>query len=168
MLRCLRQVTGVGLALFAALASQPVLSQYSSDIDIYTYPPSATNASNVLFILDSSANWNANNGQQRCYYRENGVLTTDGPTTNSKKFSTEQCALYNTIDALPIAAGDQPLFNIGFMLFNTTNVSTGARAIKAFTPVNAAGKATSLQIAALGRPGYRIEIEAFAARTARK
>jgi enamine deaminase RidA (YjgF/YER057c/UK114 family) len=27
---------------------------------------------------------------------------------------------------------------------------------------------TSLQIAALGRPGYRIEIEAFAARTARK
>lgn len=141
MLRSILQVTGAGLALFAALVSMPATAQYSSDIDIYSSPASGVNAPNVLFILDNSANWNANNGQASCYYKENGVTTTSGPATNGKKFSIEQCALYNTIDALPIGPGDAPLFNIAFMLFNETNVGAGARVVKAFTPVTAAGKA---------------------------
>lgn len=112
-----------------------------SDIDIYGQSPSGANAvPNVLFVLDDSANWNANNGQAQCYYNENKVPTTTGPTTNGKKFSIEQCALYNVIDALDIGPNDTALYNIGIMVFNNTNVSTGARVIKALTPLTAAGK----------------------------
>jgi len=113
-------------------------AQYSSDIDIYS-AAGGSGVANVLFIIDNSANWNANNGQGPCYYEG-----TQGPTTNGKKFSVEQCALYQVIKGLSVGAGDVPLFNIAFMVFNETNVGTGARVIQAFTPVNAAGKTTLL------------------------
>lgn len=113
-----------------------------SDIDIYGKSADSSGKSipNVLFILDNSANWNANNGQTACTYKDNGVDTGVGPTTNGKKFSIEQCALYNVIDSLQTAADGSALYNVGFMLFNETNVSSGARVIRALTPLDAAGK----------------------------
>ena len=129
------------LTLAAGLIfAQTAHAQYSSDIDIYASNSGSSDLPNVLFVLDNSANWNANNGQSNCYYKENGVLTTTGPSTQGKKSSIEQCALYNVIDALPTGPGGAALFNIGFMVFNETNVSTGARPIKAFTSLTAAGK----------------------------
>jgi type IV pilus assembly protein PilY1 len=129
------------LALAAGLMmAVPGFAQYSSDIDIYGSTSASGDLPNVLFVLDNSANWNANNSQPNCYYKENGVLTTTGPSTQGKKSSIEQCALYNVIDALPTGSGGAALFNIGFMVFNDTNVNTGARPIKAFTPLTAAGK----------------------------
>lgn len=130
------------LALAAGLVvAVPGHAQYTSDIDIYGGTPASGDVPNVLFILDNSANWNADNSQPDCFYKENGVLTSVGPTTNSKKFSIEQCALYNVIDALPTApTTGAALFNIGFMVFNGSNVDAGARPLKAFTPLTAAGK----------------------------
>lgn len=123
------------------MAAVPGHAQYSSDIDIYGSTPASSDVPNVLFVLDNSANWNANNNQAACFYKENGVLTADGPATNSKKFSIEQCALYNVIDALPTApTTGAALFNIGFMVFNGSTVGAGARPLKAFTPLTAAGK----------------------------
>ena len=131
----------VYLTLTAGLMlATPGHAQYTSDIDIYGSPSSSTDLPNVLFILDNSANWNANSGQPNCFYKENGVITATGPSKQGKKSSIEQCALYNVIDALPTGAGGAALFNIGFLAFNDTNVDTGARPIKAFTPLNAAGK----------------------------
>ena len=132
---------GIFLALAAGLlTTMPGHAQYTSDIDIYGSPPASTDLPNVLFILDNSANWNADNSQPNCYYKENGVLTTTGPSKQGKKSSIEQCALYNVIDSLPTGTGGAGLFNIGFLAFNDTNVDTGARPIKAFTLLNAAGK----------------------------
>lgn len=121
-----------------ALVAGSASAQYSSDIDIYTALGNA-GVANVLFIIDNSANWNANNGQGPCLYEPG-----EGPTTNGKKFSIEQCALYKVIKDLNVGAGDVPLFNIAFMAFNETNVGTGARVIQAFTPVTATGKTTLL------------------------
>ena len=134
--------SGVFLTLAAGLMlALPGHAQYTSDIDIYGSPSSSTDLPNVLFILDNSANWNASNGQPNCYYKENGVTTGTGPFKQGKKSSIEQCALYNVIDALPTGTGGAALFNIGFLAFNSVNVDAGARPIKAFTPLNATGKA---------------------------
>ncbi|MBB2777081.1 UNVERIFIED_ORG: type IV pilus assembly protein PilY1 [Comamonas terrigena] len=126
------------LCMLWGLVAGSASAQYSSDIDIYS-AAGGSGVANVLFIIDNSANWNANNGQGPCYYEG-----TQGPTTNGKKFSVEQCALYQVIKGLSVGTGDVPLFNIAFMVFNETNVGTGARVIQAFTPVNAAGKTTLL------------------------
>lgn len=126
------------LCMLWGLLAGSVSAQYSSDIDIYS-ASGGSGVANVLFIIDNSANWNANNGQGPCYYEG-----TQGPATNGKKFSVEQCALYQVIKGLSVGAGDVPLFNIAFMVFNETNVGSGARVIQAFTPVNAAGKTSLL------------------------
>ncbi|MGA8786933.1 MAG: pilus assembly protein PilY, partial [Polaromonas sp.] len=123
-------------ALYAMAA--PSHAQYTSDIDIYS-GTSGGAVPNVLLILDNSSNWNAAL-KEDCFYKENGVVSTVKPSKGQTKAGIEQCALYNVIDALPIGKNDTPNFNIGFMLFNETNVDAGARAIKAFTPLNAAGK----------------------------
>lgn len=121
------------------MGAVPAHAQFTSDIDIYSATGGGGTAPNVLFILDNTANWNASIPVAPCFYKDNGLTTTSGPG-GTKKYSIEFCALYNTIDSLPIGANDTALFNIGFMFFNDTNVGTGARAIKAFTPLNAAGK----------------------------
>ena len=129
-------VAAVLLAL--SWVATPSYAQYTSDIDIYS-GTSGGSAPNVLFVLDSSANWNAAL-KEDCFYKDNGVVTSATPSKGRTKGGIEQCALYNVIDSLPIGAGDTPNFNIGFIVFNETNVSAGARVIKAFTPLNAAGK----------------------------
>lgn len=137
-------ICALGLSyLPATLAQTATYPPYPpSDIDIYGQVANAATKTvpNVLFILDNSSNWNADNGQTACTYKDNGVDTGVGPATNGKKFSIEQCALYNVIDALKPAADGSALYNIGFMLFNETNVESGARVIRALTPLDAAGK----------------------------
>ena len=124
---------------WAALAlgftlSSPAFSQYTSDIDVYTSAGTGS-VSNVLFILDSSANWNASL-KHTCVYSDDSSSPSKGQT----KGGMEQCALYNVIDSLkPNADGTAP-YNIGFMVFNETNVDTGARVIKALTPLTETGK----------------------------
>ena len=49
----LRQLSVVFLALCGALGSQPALSQYTSDIDIYSGAPSDQDLPNVLFVVDT-------------------------------------------------------------------------------------------------------------------
>lgn len=121
------------LALGLAL-SLPAFSQYTSDIDVYTSSGSGS-VSNVLFILDSSANWNASL-KHGCVYADGSGAPSKGPT----KGGMEQCALYNVIDSLqPNADGSAP-YNVGFMVFNETNVDTGARVIQALTPLTVSGK----------------------------
>lgn len=135
-----RKTLGLLTLAVGLIFSHTAQAQYSSDIDIYASNSASSDLPNVLFVLDNSANWNANSGQPNCYYKENGIPTTTGPSTQSKKSSIEQCALYNVIDALPTGPAGAALFNIGFMVFNATNVDTGARPIKAFTALTAAGK----------------------------
>lgn len=108
----------------AALA----LPAASEDIDIYTVGNTNSDLPNVLVMLDNSANWSASLSVDDCFYRDNGVTTTDGPKAtnpNSEqgtKMAIEKCALYNLIDALPTKSGADPdsdaLFNVGLMLLN--------------------------------------------------
>lgn len=136
--RTLRKILPLVTGALALTVSFAVGAQYTSDIDVYSGTSGGT-APNVLFVMDNTANWNANLPVSPCYYKDNGVTTALGPG-GTKKFSIELCALYNTIDSLPIGANDTALYNIGFMFFNDTNVGTGARVIKAFTPLTTAGK----------------------------
>ena len=131
-------VCAVALTL-GLLGAVPSHAQYSSDIDLFSAVGGGGSIPNVLFTLDNTANWNADIPVAPCFYKDNGVATTSGPG-GTKKYSIEFCALYNVIDSLSVGANDTPLYNIGFMFFNDTNSGTGARAIKAFTPLNAAGK----------------------------
>ncbi|MBC5781663.1 hypothetical protein H8N03_01825 [Ramlibacter sp. USB13] len=55
--RFLRQLSAVAAMLFAALHSTPALSQYTSDIDIYSGVPSQQDLPNVLILVDNGANW---------------------------------------------------------------------------------------------------------------
>lgn len=128
--------SSVFLALCAVTA--PSHAQYTSDIDIYS-GPSGGAAPNVLLALDTTANWNASL-KEDCFYKENGVASAVSPSKGQTKAGIEQCALYNVVDSLAIGANDTANFNIGIMVFNGSNTGSGARVIKAFTPLNAAGK----------------------------
>lgn len=138
MIHSTSQKIVVALLWTLSVVAVPSHAQFTSDIDIYS-GVSGGAVPNVLLVLDTSANWNAAL-KQDCFYKDNGVVTLIKPSKGQTKGGIEQCALYNVIDALPIGANNTPNFNIGIMVFNETNVGSGARVIKAFTPVNAAGK----------------------------
>jgi type IV pilus assembly protein PilY1 len=116
-LTLLRRAAGalaLGL-IHAAAPAQP------SDIDIYSGVGTSGDRPNVLFLLDSSANWSAN-VTNSCTYKDGGVSTGVGPLPQSAKYAIEMCALYNVVDALPVSgSGDldrDALFNVGLMLMN--------------------------------------------------
>src|SRR4028119_2121530 len=108
------------IACLALLAGPAV----AEDIDIYSYLDANADLPNVLLVLDSSANWSATLPVPNCYYKENGVVTGNGPSSSEqgKKVGMEKCALYNLIDVLPVKAGadanSDALFNVGLMIFN--------------------------------------------------
>ncbi|MEK9950636.1 MAG: PilC/PilY family type IV pilus protein [Curvibacter sp.] len=128
----------IGLTLLAALGRGQ-----AEDIDIYSGISSSTDKPNVLFIWDNSANWSSTVfGAPNCYYKDNGVTTTDGPRAGDQgtKFAIEKCAIYNVIDALPVASDGSALFNVGIMLMNESPNNGGYPRI-AFTPLTNASKA---------------------------
>ena len=138
-----RAAACVALALPVGLLAQAP----PSDIDIYAGISGTQDRPNVLFVLDSSANWAASiSGAANCYYNDNGVPTTSGPTADQgTKVAIEKCALYNLVDAVPVAGAGGPdgnaLFNVGFMLMNEPN-NNGGYPRKAFVPLSTTNKAT--------------------------
>lgn len=126
------------------------LTAAAEDIDIYT-KASGGELPNVLLVLDSSANWSSDIPAPNCYYKENKVLTSDGPKASNpgkeqgKKMAIEKCALYNLIDALPVKSSGGPdndaNFNVGFMLLNESP-HNGAYPRQAFIPLSTTNKAT--------------------------
>lgn len=102
----IRQVVGMGLALFAAIASSPATSQststpsYKSDIDIYTAEQTVFDPPNVLFILDNSANWGS---------------TITG--TSSTKFDEVTKSLANVVTKLQL---NNNSLRVGLMMFTET------------------------------------------------
>ena len=121
----------------------------AEDIDIYAEPNIAGELPNVLLILDSSANWSSNIPAPNCFFKDNGVVTTEGPKASNpgqeqgKKMAIEKCALYNLVDALPTASGydanSDALFNVGFMLLNESP-DNGAYPRKALIPLTTNNK----------------------------
>ena len=135
--RFIRLSAAAGLLL--ALAT----SGHAEDIDIYSGSTLTNDKPNVLFIWDTSANWGAKvTGAPNCYYKDNGVTTTNGPKPGDQgtKFAIEKCALYNVIDALPTAADGSALVNVGFLLMNESP-NNGAYPRKAFQGLTATTKA---------------------------
>jgi hypothetical protein len=55
----------------------------AEDIDIYGEPSHVGDLPNVLFILDDSANWSSSIPAANCFYKNNGVATSDGPKATS-------------------------------------------------------------------------------------
>ena len=144
----LSRLRGLSLAgVLLCLALAPVRAE---DIDIYGMPNSNTDRPNVLFILDSSANWSSSIPAANCYYKDNGVVTANGPKASNPgkeqgfKMAIEKCALYNLVDALPVNpsqdADHNALFNVGFMLLNESP-NNGAYPRKAFTALTTNNKA---------------------------
>src|SRR5678815_5982684 len=86
----------LALALCALVAPA-----YAEDIDIYANPNAATDVPNVLFVLDTSANWSSDIPAADCYYKDGGVTSSVGPKASNpgkeqgKKVAIEKCALYN-------------------------------------------------------------------------
>ena len=111
--------------LIASLLGLGAVGIQAEDIDIYTAAPANADMPNVLILLDSSANWSTRiSGASDCFYKENGVVTTTGPVAGDQgtKFAVEQCALYNLVDALPVAssggADNDALFRIAITMPN--------------------------------------------------
>src|SRR5688572_15878607 len=110
----------------AMLATQTARAE---DIDIYASGTGSGDLPNVLIILDSSANWSSSIPVGNCYYKDNGVTTSDGPKADNPnkeqgtKMAIEKCAIYNVIDSLPTAADGSALVNVGLMLFNESPAS---------------------------------------------
>ncbi|HSC63619.1 MAG TPA: PilC/PilY family type IV pilus protein [Caldimonas sp.] len=135
---------GLGL-LFCAI----VAPARAEDIDIYADPNAANDVPNVLFVLDNSANWSSSIPAADCFYKDGNVVTTTGPKASNpgqeqgKKMAIEKCALYNLINALPVAtsggADNDALFRIGIMLLNESP-NNGAYPRKAFTPLTTNNK----------------------------
>ena len=127
-----------------------VAPAHAEDIDIYADPNAANDVPNVLFVLDNSANWSSSIPAANCFYKNGGVVTADGPKASNpgqeqgKKMAIEKCALYNLVDALPVATSGGPdndaLFKIGFMLLNESP-DNGAYPRKAFTALTTNNKA---------------------------
>jgi hypothetical protein len=135
----LSRLRGLSLGVLLCLLLAPGRAE---DIDIYAEPNIASELPNVLFILDSSANWSTDIPAPTCFFKDNGVVTTNGPKASNpgqeqgKKMAIEKCALYNVIDALPVASGsgynvnNDALFNVGYMLLTVV----GQRRISAQGP----------------------------------
>ncbi len=122
-------------------------SAIAEDIDIFAGAAGVSDRPNVLMVLDNSANWSASISGPNCYYKENGVATLEGPkATNPNKeqgtkMAIEKCALYNTIDALPVGLDGSAKFNVGLMLSNESPASnSGGYPRRAIVPLTAANK----------------------------
>ncbi len=148
------------LLLWLAAALVALVAPASAeDIDVYASVSGTQDRPNVLFVLDNSSNWSAAiPGAANCYYRENGVLTLQGPADQGKKVAIQQCALNNLLDALPVntAVADpanNALYNIGISLLNESSAD-GAYPRKAFTPLTSVNKAAlKTLIKSLSRQG---------------
>ncbi len=123
-IRTLQLAAGLVLAMTHLIPAQG----RPSDIDVYTHAPATSDVPNVLFLLDSSANWStAISGAANCYYNEAGVPTSSGPVDQGTKLAIEQCALHNLIDGLNTESGAGPdadqKFNVGLMLMNESSAN---------------------------------------------
>lgn len=140
-----RGLAWLGALLLCLLGAGQALAQFTSDIDIFSGTRTAGDRPNVLFLLDSSANWGANiSGAANCFYRENGVVTANGPTADQgRKIGIEKCALYNLVDSLPVdpnrPANDNALFNIAIMFMNESP-NDGNYPRRHFTPLTTDNK----------------------------
>jgi type IV pilus assembly protein PilY1 len=119
--------------LLAALLSLGVRAE---DIDIYANPPTDNDLPNVLLVLDSSSNWSSNL-KVNCSLVDDPAYKPSNQESDTK-MAMEKCALYNLVHALPTRSDGGALFNVGFMIFNETDV--GAYPRYALQPMNAANK----------------------------
>jgi type IV pilus assembly protein PilY1 len=143
----------VGCGILAAAVSRIA---HAEDIDIYAGGGVSTDLPNVILVLDSSANWSSSIPVGNCYYKDDGVLTSNGPKATSPnkeqgtKMGIEKCALYNLIDSLPVRSDGSAEFNVGLMLFNESPASnSGGYPRRALVALNSANK-TALKSAIAG------------------
>ncbi|HSV54226.1 MAG TPA: hypothetical protein VLJ57_19055, partial [Burkholderiaceae bacterium] len=143
--RCLAAL----VALAAWIGTAPI---HAEDIDIFSASGVSTDLPNVILLLDNSANWSSDIPVPNCYYKDNGVVTTEGPKASNpnkeqgKKVAIQKCALYNVLDSLPVKAAGGPdadgMFNIAIMLLNESPASNaGGYPRKAFTTLTTNNKA---------------------------
>lgn len=135
------------LRKLAALAAMALTcTARAEDIDVYAAEAGTAALPNVLLILDNSANWSSSIDVPDCHYRENGVLTSQGPRSEppreqGTKMGIEKCALHNLFDAIPTNADGSARVNVGLMLFNESPAeNSGGYPRIAIQPVTAATK----------------------------
>lgn len=114
------------LSLAIALLAAPA---WAEDIDLYTSGNTSLNAPNVLFFVDNSSNWSANNQA----WTKAGVLTKCGTDTTCQNYvsqvfgsdsslkqgQVEMRALKLVINELVCGTGAKLNINAGVMLYNT-------------------------------------------------
>lgn len=126
------------VALFAGLAGAR-----AEDIDIYALPPGVADLPSVLFMIDNSANWNANiPAEGRCSHWPDTGLPLPSQDASTKG-GAQLCALVTVIERLAARAaanGGLPVARIGVMLFNTAGTKLGTYPRIAFTGVTPANK----------------------------
>lgn len=109
-----KNVVMAGLLAFSVTST-------AEDIDLFVGapPPNATDAPNVLILLDNTANW-------------------------SSAFTNEIAALIATVNGLPVKADGTPLFRLGLMMFTETGGGNsgqdGGYVRAAVRPLTAANK----------------------------
>jgi len=151
----IRQFFSRGIFSLVLLHSAAAIAE---DIDIFSANPLAsTDLPNVLFVWDNTANWSTPANTPACKYYAvdavgNALYTEDaygtktytlsalGPVETGTKLSIEQCALHNTLAALPTKSDGSALFRIGFLMFSEQTSIKGAYPRIAFTELTSANK----------------------------
>lgn len=131
MLQWKRPIAGA----LVALATMLCIPSAAEDIDLFVgVDQSNSSASNVLFVLDTSANWGSNADDKRCNISDTGVVLTNGSGL-TKDFTyldktsagIQQCAMYAALKDINISSGSS--IRIGVMGFNGSSLPT-------YNPVN--------------------------------
>lgn len=128
----------------ASLTMMPVIAS-AEDIDIYSSLGIEGTVPNVLFVMDTGANFSSNAAVPCTAYESGGA-----PSLGGTGGGVEQCALVNAIESLP----DETV-NIGIMVNNGNGFTDGAAAdvgpcinsnggclVRPLTFMDAAGKAS--------------------------
>ena len=101
------------LAVAVLLAGRPVAAE---DIELFVNANPQSTAPNVLFVVDTAANFASNAPGNRCELPNENAIPTE-TELSGKVGGIEQCALYRVIAALP-----DDSVNIGVMMYNANNV----------------------------------------------
>ena len=142
----MKSVRFILVSLLTTLLLNP-FPGHAEDIDLYSGLSGAVGLPNVLIVLDTAANADANGGTATCSYIDGGT-----PSMAPKLLGLEQCAIYNVIYGLPTTTSGAAQINMGMMFYNASGLDSSCNAvsniggclIRPLSPMSATGKAALL------------------------
>ena len=110
------------IALMVILGLSTV--SWADDIDIYTDAGASSGLPNVLFVIDTGANFSSNAAVPCTSYASS---PGEAPSLGGTAGGIEQCALVDAISAVPVNSDGSATINLGLLVNNNNNCATDSR-----------------------------------------